>query len=178
MIDYKIYECSFCHKPYNSRKFLKSVNGFLYCSDCYRKRRLERRKETINNSEDKETILKLQRELKNKYQRSWYNNNKGETRKYNKRMIEEDAPKIKNTNKELKNKTSQKSYAYLTLEEKQYLFKQLIKKGFSYEECVKKMDTLNAQQIKIRKLLQQQNKTEKEIKETQKNLMEDLLHNG
>lgn len=157
MIDYKIYECSFCHKPYSSRKFLKSVNGFLYCSDCYRKRRLERRKETI---------------------RSWYNNNKGKTRKYNKRMIEEDIPKIKNTNKELKNKTSQKSYAYLTLEEKQYLFKQLIKKGFSYEECVKKMDTLNAQQIKIRKLLKQQNKTEKEIKESQKNLMEDLLNNG
>jgi len=163
-------ECDSCGEK-TQRKFLGKINGKYFCKICQREIRINHRRETFENSEDKEEIIKLNREIKNKYQRKRYRDKVGrDVKEY--RIRNSTEPPIPKGSKQLKKK--QKSNCYLTLEEKRNYFRILVKRGIDPEDAKERIKTLIESQKKINEEMKAKGKSEKEIKNKQLEMIEEL----
>ena len=144
-------------------KYLKKIRGVLYCKNCAKELRLNRRKETIELSGIEEELKILNRKIKRDYQRKFVERNKTNE------SPEEYFPKIKVSNK----KEKVNGY-YISTQEKRLLFSMLIKRGMSYEDAGQRMKELIESQSKLTEELRNKNKPEKEIKLKMRKLLEEL----
>lgn len=151
--------CDKCERQIEFKK-LKKIRGKYFCKKCAKKNREKRREETINESGEKEELKKLDRKIKNEY----------EKRYRDKKRIEE-PPKIKGSKLD---KKKEKSSAYIPFEERQVLFGILIKRGMDGEEVKKRIKDLIEQQKQIRESMKQKNKSEDDIKIKQQKILEEL----
>lgn len=144
-----------------------------FCSQCYSENRKEHRKETLDNSEDKERILEIDREKRNRYCRNSYAKKKISVRKI--RFNEEDIPKIKNSIKEkTEKKIKEKSYSFLTFQESQLIFRNLTNKGYTPKEAKNILTEFKERLSDTRKFMKELNKSEEDIKIEQNRLLEEL----
>lgn len=157
--------CEQCEQV-EKRKLYK-INGLNLCSKCHREIRKNHRKETLENSDEKEKIKKLNREIKNKYARERYR------KRHPKKEKVSSPPIIKGSKND---KKKEKSNSYLTFQEKQILFKTLIKNGIDEEEVKQRIKELVESQKFIRRKMIEQNKSEEEIKSKQRELIERLMY--
>ena len=180
-------ECEDCGDKVE-KKHMGKIRGKNLCKKCRIKIRLNHRKETLENSEDKETIKELDNKIKREYSRVRYNKLKGGVvRKYNPQIEEEQKKYIpKRYNKENyepkikgsifgKEKQKNKSYSFLTLQEKQLALKTLmINKGLNFNEAKERMNELIEYQKKVRENMKEAGKSQDEIKLKQREILEEL----
>jgi hypothetical protein len=192
------FNCDRCNKEVDRRKFLKKVNKENLCSECYIENRNNHRKETIEVAGIKEDLRELTNKMsrerdysKKAYEkkighkpRSWTRRNKendyipkryqSKEQESNINDVPKEAPKIKNSNI----KKKEKSYAYLVFQERQELLRMLMKgKGLNFNDAKNRINRLEKQQKKIRDLMKEKNKSEEEIKQKQKQMLEELWKN-
>lgn len=144
-----------CDFQTSKRKEVKKVRKKWFCKCCYKKNRKERRKETLNNSPDKERIMEIQRE---------------KCREYYKKNKKEVVPKIKGSTEQKK----QKSESFLTFSEKQVLLRIFMDKGMKFEEAKERIMEIIEEQSRVRKLMKKQKRPEEEIKIKQREMLEEL----
>ena len=145
-------------------KHLKKINGNYVCKHCSIKIRKAHRKETYENSEDKEIIRRLTSEIGNK--------RATERRRERKILRLEDStpPKIKGSKKTIVDKNN----LYLTLQEKQNLFRMLVDRGVDGDDVKERIKNLVRSQKELREKMLNQKKSEKEIKIKQQEMLEEL----
>ena len=147
-------------------KHIKKINGNYYCGECARQIRKAHRKETYENSEDKENIRRLTNELKNK---TIYESRR--KKREEKLLIKQSQPpKIKRSKKTRVDKNN----LYLTLQEKQSLFKMLMNRGIDGDDAKERIKNLVINQKELREKMLNQKKSDKEIKIKQNILLEEL----
>jgi len=143
-------------------KYIKKINGNYFCKLCAIEIRKNHRKETLENSEDKENIRKLTSELKNK--------SVNEKRREKKRTKDSTPPKPKGS---VKTRVDKNNF-YLTLQEKQSLFRILVNRGLDSDDAKERISNLVKSQIELRERMINQKKSEKEIKIKQNEMLEEL----
>ena len=143
-------------------KYIKKINGNYFCKLCAIEIRKNHRKETLENSEDKENIRKLTSELKNK--------SVNEKRREKKRTKDSTPPKPKGS---VKTRVDKNNF-YLTLQEKQSLFRMLVNRGVDEEEVKERIKNLIENKKELREKMLNQKKSDKEIKIEQNKLLEEL----
>ena len=156
--------CGNCDKKVSKGKFIHRLKGVSLCNECYRGRRLERRKKSkevvcLENLKEKEEVRK--RIIKRKSRRD-----------YKKRKRDQNPPEPKGSIKLTKKRILPN--CYLTLQEKQSLFRILKRKGLEDEEAKERVLNLLRQQRIIREKMKSKNKSEEEIKQKQMKLLEEL----
>lgn len=145
-------------------KHIKKINGNYYCGECARQIRKTHRKETYENSEDKEIIRKLTSELKNK--------STNEKRRIRREEKQSQPPKPKGSIKIRVDKNN----LYLTLQEKQSLFKMLVDRGVDGDDAKERIKNLVINQKELREKMLDQKKSDKEIRVKQNKLLEELYN--
>ena len=158
---YKEKACDECGKIILF-KHIKKINGNYFCKHCAIKIRKNHRKETLENSEDKENIKRLTSELKNK--------STIEKRRKRKEEKQSLPPKPKGSKKTRVDKTN----CYISLQDKQDLFRILVRRGVDEEEAKERISNLIISQKEIRERMINQKKSEKEIKIKQNEMLEEL----
>ena len=157
--------CEGCGKE-SKRKHLKKIRKNYYCKQCSVKIRKDHRKETYENSDDKERIRELNSELKNKTI----------FRERRKRRAEKiilnqsQPPKPKGSKKTRVDKNN----CFITFQEKRDLFRILMNRGIDPEEAKERIKNLVVKQREIRKEMITQNKSEEEIKIKRQKMIENL----
>ena len=154
-------ECDNCGKKVEF-KHIKRINGNYFCKHCSIEIRKNHRKETIENSEDKENIIRLTSEIKNKR----FNEKKIER----KRLKDLTPPKPKGSKKTIVDKNN----CYISMQEKQNLFRILINRGVDGDDAKERIKNLVINQKELRERMLNQKKSEKEIKIEQSKLLEEL----
>ena len=146
--------CDQCNEEVSSYKSLRRIkddndNKIYLCGDCYRMKRLERRKKILEEDKPK---IKLKR-ISHKEEKS----------------TEPPVPKGSKSKNEIK-----KSYSFLTFQESQMMFKSLIKKGYTYQESKRIMNEFQRRLLDTRKKMKKMNKSEEDIKIKQNKMLEEL----
>lgn len=162
-------------------KLLSKINKKYYCKDCALTLRHKHREETLENSEDKEKIKDLEKEIKRAYSRKYYERDKKNNiikkeknteEQINKRYI----PKRYKTEEERINLARKKISMNMTLEERQLALKIIMEKGIIFEEAKRRVDDLRERQKEIIKQKKEEKKTEEEIKLMQEQMIKDLAN--
>ena len=157
----KLKKCDVCGKE-DRWKFIVNIKGKFYCNKCKVILRKNHRKETIENSEDKENIIRLTSEIKNKR----FNEKKIER----KRLKDLTPPKPKGSKKTIVDKNN----CYISMQEKQNLFRILLNRGVDGDDAKERIKNLVRSQKELREKMLNQKKSEKEIKIEQSKLLEEL----
>ena len=143
-------------------KHIKKINGNYFCKNCAIEIRKNHRKETYENSDDKENIKRLTNEIRNR------------SAKEKRRKIREEKqsqpPKPKGSIRTRVDKNN----LYLTLQEKQGLFRMLVNRGLDDEEAKERIQNLITSQKELREKMINQKKSDKEIKIKEQELLEEL----
>jgi len=146
-----IYNCTECEKAVNGLGRIKRINGHWLCFQCYKERRLKRRKE-LHDQLKREGVIGLNPHEKH----------------------EICLKRLKEHPKELKVRGAKKRITgngkristlgmYLTQVEKQVLFKKYIKQGYDNMEAKKKVENISREMSDLVKNLRSKNKSQKEI---------------
>ena len=154
-------ECDGCGKKVRI-KHIKRINGNYVCKHCSVEIRKNHRKETIENSEDKDNIRRLTSEIKNK--------SVNEKRRERKRIKDSTPPKPKGSIKTIVDKNN----CYISMQEKQNLFRILVNRGVDEDDAKERIRDLVRSQKELRERMLNQKKSEKEIKIEQNKLLEEL----
>ena len=158
---YKEKACDECGKIILFKR-IKKINGNYFCKHCAIKIRKNHRKETLENSEDKENIKRLTSELKNK--------STIEKRRKRKEEKQLQPLKIKGSKKTIIDKTN----CYISLQEKQNLFRILVNRGLDSDDAKERISNLVKSQIELRERMISQKKSDNEIKIKQNEMLEEL----
>jgi len=168
MINSKVRICEECGEIVR-RKHIRTIRGKQYCKLCAIQIRKNHRKETLENSEDRDIIKKLTNEMRNKSAK-------------NRRRIKREEKKFLKQSQPLKPKGSKKTIldknnCYITLEDKQNLFRILLKRGIDSDKAKERISNLIKSQEEIRTKMLNQKKSENEIKIKQQKMLEELWEN-
>ena len=159
-------ECDGCGKKVEF-KHLKRINGNYFCKHCSIEIRKKHRKETFENSEDKERIKEIERELRRE------DNKKQIEKRKQKRILrlkDLTPPKPKGS----KTTIVDKNNCYISMQEKQNLFRILLNRGVDSDDAKERIKNLIRSQKELRERMLNQKKSEKEIKVEQNKLLEEL----
>ena len=143
-------------------KQIKKINGNYYCRLCAIEIRKNHRKETYENSEDKENIKRLTNELKNR--------STIEKRRIRREEKQSQPPKPKG----FKKTRVDKNHCYISLQEKQNLFRILVNRGLDSDDAKERISNLIRSQKELKEKMLNQKKSEKEIKIKQQEMLEEL----
>jgi len=160
-------ECDNCKKP-TPKKFLGKIKGKYYCKKCRSKIRKNHREETIKITGIKSELNRLKNQIDKErgYAKKSY-----EKRVGHKVGEKNYLPKIKGS-KFVKPKEN--DYCYLTSQERDLLYHSLIKRGLDSNEARERIKELIESQEELRIKLKQKNISDKEIKQKQNKLLEEL----
>lgn len=156
-------------------KYIKKIRGILYCGNCASELRLKRRQETIKLSGISQDLKILDRKMNREYQQKRRESIKSKSAKIHfpfirKKYTDSDkTPKIKGAKVKKYDNNN-----YLSMVERQVLFGILRKKGFTTEEADTRIKKLQQAQKDLRIKLKEKHKSEKEIKQKQQKLLEEL----
>lgn len=168
--------CQKCGEEQDSLKKLHKVRGIKFCKKCYVENRKNHRKETIENSEDKEEIKLLEKGFRNKKDRREYYRKRYEQKRreegYEYKQRGTYIPEVKG-NKSGKVKR-EKSYSYMNHGEIRSLYHLLKSKGLSSQEASERIDDLKENLKDTREQMKEQKKSEKDIKKKQMEMIEEL----
>lgn len=165
----KKWKCDKCKKEVERFKDLKKVLKKKLCKECYTKNRLDRREETIENSQELKEDLRI---LKNKEAKYYRIKRIGTERKPGRPKAEEkDFPTIKGSRR---TGERAKSESYLGFNERQILLKILMGRGMDFEEAKTSIQETKKELEKTREKLKQEGKSEEQIKIKQQEMLEEL----
>jgi len=159
-------ECDKCGKKVRI-KHLKRINKNYVCKHCSVEIRRNHRKETIENSGDKEIIKELDKELRKEDNRKQHEKRK---QKRILRIKDSTPPKPKGSKTTIVNKNN----CYISMQEKQNLFRILLNRGVDGDAAKERIKNLVRSQKELRERMLNQKKSEKEIKIEQNKLLEEL----
>jgi hypothetical protein len=175
-------KCNTCEKEERQRN-LKRIGKEWFCSECYKIKRLNHRKESIKEAGIEEEL----KELRHKSEREFREKNKEKLKEYYKRRYHEKNPTSEYYNKGLINlerdskprvngirEKKPTSNCYLTLQEKRLLFSYLLKNGLSYESAGERISELVKRLSDLRFQLKEKKKSEEEIVNKSQRMIQEL----
>lgn len=174
-------KCEGC-KELTENKHLGKINGVRLCKKCRIKIRKKHRGETIEITGIKPELNRLKQQIDKErgYARRAYEKKVGHKvrEKNTHNYIPPAYRKEKGYTPEIKGSTfakpKEKSNAYLLFEEKKSMLKMLMNRGLSFEEAKERIKQLVISQRLVREEYQSEKKSEKQIKNKQKELLEEL----
>ena len=161
--------CEECGEE-NENKYLGKIRGKLLCKKCRKEVRLNHRAETFEMTDEKEKakILALQKEQEHAANQAYYKKHIKKVAKEESKGVE---PKIKGSTRA---KARKKSNSYITIQERQNFLRMLMARGLSFKDAKDRVRDLVKEQIRVREVMKGKNKSEKQIKQKQQQMIEDL----
>jgi len=190
--------CTRCQKDVERFKYLKKVNGDFLCKECYKENKKNHREKTIEEVGIKDELRELKNKQDREYReenkehisqknREWYEKKVGHKviprekkeeyvpRRYRKQFNKEDIPIIKGSKKDKKEIRKLNS---LSLYERQVLYRIFKSQGLEHKEAIERVNQVAKQQLIIKEKLKEEGKSEEEIKVKQKQMIQELMNYG